>query len=263
MKKVSYIIPHRNVDEYREKNLNVILDWIRLLKYKGEIIVVEQDDTTKLKLPNDINHIFIKNAGTFTKAWAMNVGIKAAKHELIVMCDSDCFFNVNDMNTFLDMMIGGNYRAGSPNHYNFTRLEKDDTERVHKNIATFNEERKDKKIGAGLTGGCFASTKESLYKVKLWDEDFIGWGGEDSAMGSKFSKEGWFVSSKEILRMEFLGYHLWHPAKGDIEGYLDNKEKNSKLWVERYTKLSLPEYHDYLSKVNISSLGNRNKYENE
>ena len=47
-KTITYIIPHRNVDTYREKNLMVVLDWIRLLKYAKEIIVVEQDDSPKL-----------------------------------------------------------------------------------------------------------------------------------------------------------------------------------------------------------------------
>jgi len=259
---ITYIVPHRNVDEYREKNLNVVLDWIRLLKYDKEIIVVEQDDKPKLNLPEDVNHIFIKNAGMFTKAWAMNVGIKAATNELIVMCDSDCFFSVEDMNLFLEEMIKGNYKVGSPNHYNFTRLKKEETEKVHKNILTFNEPRKDKALGAGLTGGCFAATKEALFHIKLWDEDFVGWGGEDSAMGSKFTKAGWTIASKDALRLELLGYHLWHPSKLEQKGYMDNKKVNSDLWKKRYTKLALSQYLQYLNTVDISSLGDKNKYDN-
>jgi len=262
-KTITYIIPHRNVDTYREKNLMVVLDWIRLLKYAKEIIVVEQDDSPKLDLPKDINHIFIKNAGQFTKSWAMNVGIRAASNDLIVMCDSDCFFSVNDMNLFLDKMIKGNYKVGSPNHYNFTRLKKDDTEHVHKNIKTFNEPRKDIKSGAGLTGGCFAATKESLFHIKLWDEDFMGWGGEDSAMGSKFTKAGWTIASKGALRTEFLGYHLWHPSKLEQEGYMDNKKVNSDLWEQRYVNFDMRSYKMYLDGVQLSLLGNKNRFKDE
>ena len=29
---ITYIIPHRNVDIHREKNLMVVLDWVRSLK---------------------------------------------------------------------------------------------------------------------------------------------------------------------------------------------------------------------------------------
>lgn len=265
MKKVmiTYVIPHRNVDEYREKNLNVVLDWVRLLKYQKEIIVVEQDATKKLNLPDDVNHIFIKNPGQFTKSWAMNVGIKEAKGKLIVMCDSDCFFSVKEMNKFLDMMIEGDYKVGTPNHFNFTRLAKNDTERVHKNIATFNEERKDKKLGSALGGGCFAATRESLLKLKLWDEDFMGWGGEDTAIGSKYIREGWTYASGDALRTNFLGYHLWHPSKSDVKGYMDNKEKNANLLKERYSIMPLAEYRNYLDKIDISKLGNRKRFENE
>jgi len=262
-KTITYIIPHRNVDTYREKNLMVVLDWIRLLKYAKEIIVVEQDDSPKLDLPKDINHIFIKNAGQFTKSWAMNVGIRAASNDLIVMCDSDCFFSVNDMNLFLDKMIKGNYKVGSPNHYNFTRLKENDTERVHKNLKTFTEARKDKVIGSALGGGCFAATKEALYKVKLWDEDFMGWGGEDSAMGSKFWKEGWTYDSGQALRTNYLGYHLWHPSKSDTDGYMDNKKANADLWNYRYRQLSLKKYKEWLSKVDMSKLGDKDRFKDE
>ena len=265
MKKIaiSYVIPHRNIDEYRRKNLNVVLDWIRLLKYDKEIIVVEQDDKPKMTFKEDIKHVFIKNAGQFSKSWAMNVGIKEVSNELIVMCDSDCFFNVDAMNKFLDKMIEGNYKVGSPNTYNFTRLAKNDTERVHKNIATFNESRKDKTLGAALGGGCFAATRTALYHVKLWDEEFRGWGFEDTAIGSKFVKEGWTYDSGDAIRMDNLGYHLWHPAKGDVEGYMTNKNVNADLFKNRYVNLPLPHYKNYLKKINIRHLGYRQKYENE
>ena len=260
---ITYIIPHRNVDIHREKNLMVVLDWVRSLKYKKEIIVVEQDDTAKLDLPKDINHIFIKNSGQFTKSWAMNVGIKASTNELIVMCDSDCFFNVSNMNSFLDKMLEGKYQAGTPNHYNFTRLKRTDTERVHENIKTFNEIRKDRADGSALGGGCFAATKEALHKVKLWDEDFIGWGGEDSAMGSKFWKEGWTYDGGQALRTNYLGYHLWHPSKSDTDGYMDNKKVNADLWNHRYRQLSLRGYKKWLNTVNINKLGNKKRFKDE
>ena len=77
---VTYIVPHRNLDEYRERNIRLVLDWIRLLKYDKEIIVVEQDDKPKMTFKKDVKHIFIKNAGQFSKSWAMNVGIKEASN---------------------------------------------------------------------------------------------------------------------------------------------------------------------------------------
>ena len=260
---VTYIVPHRNLDEYRERNIRLVLDWIRLLKYDKEIIVVEQDDKPKMTFEKDVKHIFIKNAGQFSKSWAMNVGIREASNELIVMCDSDCFFNVDKFNLFLDKMLTGKYKVGTPNHYNFTRLKIGDTQRIHESLRTFNEPRQDKEIGAALGGGCFAATRTALYHVKLWDEDFRGWGGEDTAIGSKFFKEGWTYDSGDALRMDNLGYHLWHPAKGDVEGYMTNKEVNANLFTDRYVNLPLPHYKNYLKKINIRHLGYRKKYENE
>ena len=91
----------------------------------------------------------------------------------------------------------------------------------------------------------------------------MGWGGEDSAMGSKFTKAGWTIASKGALRTEFLGYHLWHPSKLEQEGYMDNKKVNSDLWEQRYVNFDMRSYKMYLDGVQLSLLGNKNRFKDE
>jgi predicted glycosyltransferase involved in capsule biosynthesis len=53
--------------------------------------------------------------------------------------------------------------------------------------------------------------KEHLLKVNGMNEDFTGWGAEDSEIGYRLYRTG--------CRVKYLGaaaavYHLWHPRKG-------------------------------------------------
>lgn len=251
----SFIITHRNSNVERELNLHSIIKWIGFLKCKYEIIVIEQDDTSKISnLSSDVNHIFAYNPHLFSKAWGMNIGIRKAKFDTFVFQDSDCFFEISEMNSFLTDFKSKDYEWGSPNKYVYTRLTKDESIQARENIMSFSKERPTKLKGTVMTGGIFAAKKNAIYDIKWWDEDFIGWGGEDSAIASKLGRY-----KKRQLRHDAIGYHLWHPSGG---AYVSTKEANAALWRKRYcgsnSLISLPKY---LSKINLDDLGDIHKYE--
>ena len=95
MEKVSMIINHRNSSVDRQENLLSIISYF---KNCCEIIVVEQDDNSKISLPNDIKHIFIKNSGLFNRSWGFNVGVKSANFDKLCFNDNDIIMNLDDFN---------------------------------------------------------------------------------------------------------------------------------------------------------------------
>lgn len=256
---ISFLITHRTSNNlYRERNLKILLEWIQLLDLKNyEIIIVEQDDTPNLSIntPNT-KHIFVKNSGLFSKAWGMNVAIKESIGEVLVFCDSDCIFQIRDMQNFLTLFVQSEGDVGSPNKFEFIRLNNKQTESVRTNLTGEYPQRTTQKKGTVICGGLFCATREAVYNVKMWDEDFRGWGGEDSAICSKFGK-----LKMCFVQREYDGYHLWHPGNED-KSYTEQKEHNAKLWEKRYCgQESLRTFPEYIKSINVKDLGLKDKYE--
>ncbi len=241
---ISYIITHRSDGRERDLNLNCILAWIDSLDGDKEIIVVEQDASPHINLPAKIKHAFVKNDGLFSKAWGMNIGIRHSSCDIIVFCDSDCLFKTHDMNQFLRTFRQNSFDVGSPNRKAFWRLNASVSNMIREDIDLLPYDTRIKPKGTVLTGGLFAARRKAIDDVKWWDEDFVGWGGEDNAMASKFNK-----FKKSIFKMSFTGYHLWHHKTAD------NRINNTRLWKERYSARHKKEFFEHFKTISIDNLG--------
>jgi len=61
-----------------------------------------------------------------------------------------------------------------------------------------------------LRGGLLAVWKKDIVAVNGWNEDFTGWGKEDTELLFRMSKYG--VKFKK-LKFSGITYHLWHPLE--------------------------------------------------
>ena len=90
--KISCIISYKQVDKYRQHNLDNVIRHISNFKLDNlEIIVVEQDayekfDSTPYK---NTKKIFIYNDGEFNKGWGYNVGAKESSGDVLFFNDCD------------------------------------------------------------------------------------------------------------------------------------------------------------------------------
>lgn len=68
-------------------------------------------------------------------------------------------------------------------------------------------------VGQNLKGGSIAATKEAYFAIGGFDEDFVGWGGEDLEFWERAREHG------GVYEYGYLPLvHLWHPAqKGKVE----------------------------------------------
>lgn len=111
MKTIAYIIGHRNsVDPNRLRNLLLVLKWLECLQTKLlhdkitlKIIIVEQDDTPKLKINTEkLTYIFVYNPGFYNRGWGFNVGFKAIDADYYFFADNDIILNNYDIiNVFI------------------------------------------------------------------------------------------------------------------------------------------------------------------
>lgn len=67
-------------------------------------------------------------------------------------------------------------------------------------------------------GGHFSAFRENLYTINGYDENFVGWGGEDQDLALRMLKAG-FIGRSVIRKAKAM--HLWHP-----------KEMGNKHWKE-------------------------------
>ena len=81
---VDIIIPHSNIDKYRERNLFFVVQYYKLLLPNSNIIIVEQNtktDISEIKQFVD-THILVRcNNDLFCKSLLLNEGYKKHKNK--------------------------------------------------------------------------------------------------------------------------------------------------------------------------------------
>lgn len=253
--KITYILTHHTENVLRDKNLKAVLSWIKSLDGTDEIILVEQGKFPNIQLNKEdlkgVKYIFAFNDGLFSKAWGMNVGTHYSSNEYLVYIDSDCLCHKKDMESFTETFIKNDYEVGSPNKYRYHYLSPNESDYVRENPINFKltKERQTNNV-VSFAGGMFMVKKSIMEQIKLWDEDFVGWGFEDLAVEIKLKE-----ITNNILRSDYLTFHLDHGSKTD--SYFAGKDKNHKLLMERYNKDNL--WLSYIKDINLSELGNKDK----
>ena len=74
------IISYRQIDDFRKKNIDLVLKYLSICLPKAEIVVVEQDSTIKFDNKYGVKHIFVEDGGEFNKSRCYNTGVKSASY---------------------------------------------------------------------------------------------------------------------------------------------------------------------------------------
>lgn len=229
--KFSYIISFKNSNKDREKNLLYILDNLKKIKQEidFEIIIVEQDEISKINFEDDIRHLFIYNKKLFNKSWGFNCGAKIAQTDLFIFADSDIIIEKNDLFKCLEEIK--NFDSIDPKGNVF------DLDANGNKVAV--------RKGVVFGGGIVLIKKEAFLKINGWNEDFEGWGCEDNAMTVKMHR---FLKCK---KMNFDILHLFHndrvlvPPRNEMfyklnEARWKNLEKMSNEQIDKkYFKINI------------------------
>ena len=175
IQKTSYIICFREGRLERRTHLLFVLSYLRKCFSELEIIVVEQDEKPKLKLPDGlvVKYVFHKNGGLFNRSQAFNTAVEHTDKELFAFGDADIFLTKEDYRTCFEAI--NEFEAVTPNQ----------SEAI--NVAIADEPKYQFEILNvrpifTFAGGLMMISRRAFNKIGGWDERFEGWGGEDFAM---------------------------------------------------------------------------------
>jgi predicted glycosyltransferase involved in capsule biosynthesis len=245
----TYVIGYRHNLE-RLQNLKRVLDWINGFA-RVEVLLVEQDTHSKIShLDIKAKHIFTRSDMPYNRSWAFNVALKHANSNIIVFGDSDLVMEPNQFIAGLQAIQ--NYEMVSPYH-SVVDLTAQESNLPLEQIININRpgrgETDNQKIN--ISGGIAMFRREAIQKIAGWNEDFIGWGGEDDFQTMKVKN---FLTWTELQARCF---HLYHErGMPDQKWYKRNLEllsKTSQMDKSQLQKVILNQ---------LPKIGMKNKYDN-
>jgi len=216
---VSFIIGQRGIN--RLPHLLITLKSIAGQRnISQECIVVEQTASPEIKefLPSWVRYVHTQLPHPdmpYNRSWAFNVGARMAKGKLLVLHDNDMF-------------VPQDYASQLIERYN----EGYEVINLKRFIFYLNESHSKSIFSSGIiktdappqfvvqnleAGGSLAVNRDAYFSIGGFDEEFIGWGGEDNE----------FWERAQTLSVWPYGYlpivHLWHEPQTEKFLY----EKNS------------------------------------
>ncbi len=206
------IVTVRITDEVRRRNLAHVLEWYQQMR-DWELVVVEQDDSPKpdsSDWPYAIKRLYVVNAGPFNKGWGFNVGVRAARGEVLFFCDADLLLAPSALTTANNLC---RRRALAVKPFDrLIDLNRPDTEAILTGAAPPDFDRNDASKLRGdheelcFCGGAFFIRRNFYHTIGGFDERYLGWGGEDDAMTLKIQR-----MTSELAALEGrAAVHLWH-----------------------------------------------------
>lgn len=246
MKKIAYIIGHRNSsDSCRKRNLLLVLKWLenikKILKDHNiclKIIIIEQDDSPKIKIDSDeIIHTFIYNSEFYNRGWGFNVGFKTVNADYYFFADNDILLKNDDMiNVFLKCF---KYDAVKP-YYKLYDTTDNYVNDIKFDPCNFNglscEYKKtfNKRSCMCFGGGIVGLSKQSVNVISGWDERFRGRGWEDYAFTAKMK-----LFLYTLHTFDFYAIHLWHNYETNTTKIINSDlDKEYQMYnVKNYVEL--------------------------
>lgn len=188
----SYLFTYRQSTKDRYQNLLTVLDWLNYFNKEiiFEVIIVEQDNESKLEIDKEkyhypIKHVFAFNPQLFNRSWGFNIAVKNAIYDKLFFADSDMIVN-HEFIIQAVVALDKDYDVISP-FKSLIDLTLDETNSLNLNSFTYNIDRPHRG-GMNFCSGIVAYTKKVHETVYGWDERFEGWGGEDDIQLFKLSQ---------------------------------------------------------------------------
>lgn len=216
---MTYIVPFREQD--RVDALQTVINNIRAQRFPEiEIILCEQDIVTKLKVesysPVKYGRINQSYEHDFNKSMAFNYAVSMAQHEFLILHDADMLA----IGKYTKMMVDklSNHEAC---HMGATVLYADSNSTASINDKHVVIDAVYERVVGYYEGGSFGIRNKAYWRIGGYNEDFYGYGNEDTEFYSRMSSLESFLSHRIC---NFI--HLYH---GRSRGWTDKHNNNKKL----------------------------------
>lgn len=229
--KVTVIVTTYNNPEPLSKAVSGLLNQKRL---PDELIVADDGsgkETARVikdfsdTAPFPVLHVWHKHDG-FRAAKIRNKAIKRSSGDYIILLDGDCVANSSFVSDHLSLAERGCFVQGKRVHVNKKAV----AEFSHKDAGSFSAlaamaltgkisnvhhiitrlpaifSIKNKTL-KGIKSCNMSFYRDDIMAVNGFNEDFVGWGNEDSELACRFFKYG---LSKKVHSFMAICFHLWH-----------------------------------------------------
>ncbi|MEI7653198.1 MAG: galactosyltransferase-related protein [bacterium] len=212
MKKASFIISHKRTSIERERNIDIVLKWFKQILQPEddiEIVIVEQGEKQTLDpsnyrdLPYTLSYLFVQKSGYFNKSWGYNIGANMAKSDILNFIDNDIILPRASLEAGFELLD----RVDAVRCYDrLYALTNDETNQLSVDINSA-QLSKHTLRDFSVPGGYMLIRRDLFYNVGGWDEEFEGWGGEDTAFGYK-------LLPYQTAAVTEVAFHLHHENYG-------------------------------------------------
>lgn len=214
---VSFVIGHRGTARLE----HLLLTLKSIAGQTGipcECIVVEQSYEPEIRqeLPGWVRYHFTRTPTAeylYNRSWALNAGARLAKGRIVVLHDGDMLVPA-DYSTELKRQVEDGYDVVNMKRF-IAYLDDASSRHVFEQASLSGALQSEEMIANLCAGGSLGITREAYFAIGAMDEDFVGWGGEDTE----------FWERCQTLRVANHTYmpivHLWHscqPGKAAING---------------------------------------------
>lgn len=224
--------------------LALVLKSLKLQTVLPDEVIIADDgstDETKLlierfksELSISVVHVWHQDVG-FTKSAILNKAVAKTKGDYIIQVDGDCIMHSNFINDHLKFASNNCYLYGSRVNIQKTFLETlFSEEKVDFNAFSKGIKKRTRAIYAPLLSNLYVASSKISKKfrgcntsffrsdfiaVNGYNEDFKGWGREDSELALRFHNHG--LKSRR-LRYRGIVYHIFHNEKSKSRLELNN-----------------------------------------
>lgn len=256
---VTIIIPVYN----RKKNLQNTLNALTYQTYDAFEIIICDDgstDNTKDLIPLfkeklNIRYLYQEHQ-SFRAGHARNMGLKNARGKLIIFLDSDVVVPRN----FIELHVKeheteGNYVVNSyvwrmtEYHEQDSELPAEEYIKLHKDWLKPDSrdryelfERGEAEEAYFLDSNALSVKMADLQKTGGFDEDFIGWGHEDTELGYRLGGIGYTV---KFIKAGVQSYHQYHEFSATKE------EERAQNWERLRKKYHIEKWYKPLWELEV------------
>lgn len=209
----------------------LLLSVLNQTVFPNEVIIADdgsREDTKKLieefqqKFPIPLVHIWHEDNG-FLKSKILNKAILACNYDYIIQIDGDIIMNKNFIKDHLSFAKTNQYSFGSRVSIKEQKLaELFKSKNINFNFFSTKIGKRfrairfpyfnllisqNKEISSKLRGCNIAYWKNDALRINGYNEDFVGWGGEDYEFALRLHQSG--VCGKRIKHAA-IAYHIYH-----------------------------------------------------
>lgn len=239
---LTFLIPIRIGSKSRMENIQCILHFLRW-QVECNIIVLEADTTEKLNVSKGVTKIFIQDHNpVFHRTRYINQMIRKTDTPFVAVWDADVLLNPRQLFSGLEMLRKGDADMVFPFDGNFYSVPQFIKEIFlqHQDRFEILEQSIDRmKLMHYFpsVGGGFLVNKRAYIEAGMENENFSGWGPEDT---------------ERIKRWEILGYRIKRTS--GVMFHLPHDRKENSWFADQKTEINLRKEYLRICKMDQVAL---------